>query len=305
MKPAMNPDLRALLGILAVLALAALLPLAASEYWIGVGITLAMWIALTQSWAVLSALSGYISLGHVVFYGLGSYVVVATWERLPLAASVPLAACAAALFAFVIGLPVLRVRGPYFVILSFGVAELVKYVLIAIEAAQGNASRLILGAPGLGTLYELLLGLAALATLLAAGIRMTRLGHGLRAIREDEEAAETLGVPVTRYKLAALVLSAAVPGAVGGVMALRSTYFEPAQVFDPMISFSMIAMVIIGGGDDLRGPILGAVLLSLISEFLWASAPQLYMIVLGALLCAFVLFVPEGLCGRLLRVRAQ
>jgi len=301
----MKTDLRALLGILAVLALAALLPLAASEYWIGVGITLAMWIALTQSWAVLSALSGYISLGHVVFYGLGSYVVVATWERLPLAASVPLAACAAALFAFVIGLPVLRVRGPYFVILSFGVAELVKYVLIAVEAAQGNASRLILGAPGLGTLYELLLGLAALATLLAAGIRMTRLGHGLRAIREDEEAAETLGVPVTRYKLAALVLSAAVPGAVGGVMALRSTYFEPAQVFDPMISFSMIAMVIIGGGDDLRGPILGAVLLSLISEFLWASAPQLYMIVLGALLCAFVLFVPEGLCGRLLRVRAQ
>ncbi len=303
MKP--NPDLRALLGILALLGLAALLPLAASEYWIGVGITLAMWIALTQSWAVLSALSGYVSLGHVVFYGLGSYVVVATWETLPLAASVPLAACAAALFAFVIGLPVLRVRGPYFVILSFGVAELVKYVLIAVEAAQGNASRLILGAPGLGTLYELLLGLAALATLLAGGIRMTRLGHGLRAIREDEEAAETLGVPVTRYKLAALVLSAAVPGAVGGVMALRSTYFEPAQVFDPMISFSMIAMVIIGGGDDLRGPILGAALLSLISEFLWASAPQLYMIVLGTLLCAFVLFVPEGLCGRLLRVRTQ
>ncbi len=303
MKP--NRDLPALLGILAVLALAALLPLAASEYWIGVGITLAMWIALTQSWAVLSALSGYISLGHVVFYGLGSYVVVATWERLPLAASLPLAACAAALFAFVIGLPVLRVRGPYFVILSFGVAELVKYVLIAVEAAQGNASRLILGAPGLETLYGLLLGLAALATLLAGAIRVTRLGQGLRAIREDEEAAETLGVPVTRYKLAALVLSAAIPGAVGGVMVLRSTYFEPAQVFDPMISFSMIAMVIIGGGDDLRGPILGAVLLSLISEFLWASAPQLYMIILGTLLCAFVLFVPEGLCGRLLRVRAQ
>ena len=303
MKP--NRDLPALLGILAVLALAALLPLAASEYWIGVGITLAMWIALTQSWAVLSALSGYISLGHVVFYGLGSYVVVATWERLPLAASLPLAACAAALFAFVIGLPVLRVRGPYFVILSFGVAELVKYVLIAVEAAQGNASRLILGAPGLETLYGLLLGLAALATLLAGAIRVTRLGQGLRAIREDEEAAETLGVPVTRYKLAALVLSAAIPGAVGGVMVLRSTYFEPAQVFDPMISFSMIAMVIIGGGDDLRGPAVGAVLLSLISEFLWASAPQLYMIILGTLLCAFVLFVPEGLCGRLLRVRAQ
>ena len=295
MKP--KRDVPVLLAILSILLLAALLPLAATEYWIGVGISLAMWIALTQSWAVLSALSGYISLGHVVFYGLGSYVVVATWESLPLAVSLPLAACAAALFAFAIGLPVLRVRGPYFVILSLGVAELVKYVLIAVEAAQGNASRLILGAPDLATIYYLLLGLAGIATLLAGATRMMRLGHGLRALRENEEAAETLGVPVTRYKLTAFVLSAAIPGAVGGVMALRSTYFEPAQVFDPMISFSMIAMAIIGGTDDLRGPVVGAVFLTLISEFLWASAPQLYMIILGALLCAFVLFVPQGICG--------
>lgn len=301
MMRARQPVTRDLAMILGLLAAAGLVPLVAGDYWIGVGIALLMAIALTQSWSILSSLSGYVSLGHVVFYGLGAYVVVASWGSLPVAASLPIAALAAAAFAFVIGLPVLRVRGPYFVILTFGLAELVKFCVIAIEAAQGRASRLILGTPGLDTLFFLMLALAAIATLLAWGARVTRLGHGLRAIRENEEAAETLGVPVARYKLAAFVLSAAIPGAVGGVMALRATYFEPIQVFDPMVSFSMIAMAIIGGGDDLRGPVIGAIVLGTLSEMLWASAPQLYMIILGLLLVIFVLFVPEGICGRLLR----
>ena len=292
---------RDLVLILGLLAAAGIVPFFAGDYWIGIGITLSMAIALTQSWSILSSLSGYVSLGHVVFYGLGAYVVVASWGTLPIAASLPVAALAAVAFAFVIGLPVLRVRGPYFVILTFGLAELVKFSVIAIEAAQGKASRLILGTPELGTLFFLMLALAALATLLAWGARVTRLGHGLRAIRENEEAAETLGVPVARYKLTAFVLSAAIPGAVGGVMALRATYFEPIQVFDPMVSFSMIAMAIIGGSDDLRGPVVGAIFLGVLSEMLWANAPQLYMIILGLLLVIFVLFVPEGICGRLLR----
>ncbi|MGH7073431.1 MAG: branched-chain amino acid ABC transporter permease [Stellaceae bacterium] len=288
---------------LAALAIVAVAGTFANDYWIGVGISVLMAIALAQSWALFSALSGYVSLGHVVFYGLGAYVVVVTWNIVPLPLALVLAAFAAAGFAFIIGLPVLRVRGPYFVILTLGIAELVKYVLIAVEAALGHASRLILGAPDPIVLYYMLLGLAAVATLLAAGVRLTRLGHGLRALREDEEAAETLGVPVTRYKLTAFVLSAAVPGAVGGVMALRATYFEPSLVFDPMISFAMIAMTIIGGSDDLRGPVLGAVLLTGLSELLWDTAPQAYMVILGVLLVIFVRFVPDGLSGLLRRAR--
>jgi branched-chain amino acid transport system permease protein len=296
---------RDLLWILGLLAACGLLPYFAGDYWIGIGISLMMAIALTQSWSILSSLSGYVSLGHVVFYGLGSYVVVASWGTLPMAISLPLAALAAAAFAFVVGLPVLRVSGPYFCILTFGLAELVKYCVIGFEAAQGQAGRLILGTPGLGALFFMMLALAAVATLLAWGARVTRLGHGLRAIRENEPAAETLGVPVARYKLIAFMLSAAVPGAVGGVMALRATYFEPIQVFDPMVSFSMITMAIIGGSDDLRGPVVGAVVLTLLGELLWANAPQLYMIILGLLLLIFVLFVPEGICGRLPRSAAK
>jgi branched-chain amino acid transport system permease protein len=292
---------RDLAAILVLLALCAAVGPFANDYWTGLGISLCMAVALAESWAILSALSGYVSLGHVVFYGLGSYVVVISWTVLPLAVSLPLAAVAAAAFAFVIGLPVLRVRGPYFVILTFGVAELVKFGLVAIESALGHASRLILGAPDPIILYYMMLALAALATVLAFLVRVTRLGHGLRAIRENEEAAETIGVPIAAYKLAAFVLSAAIPGAVGGVMALRATYFEPRIVFDPMISFSMIAMTIIGGSDDLRGPVIGAVLLTTLSELLWANAPQVYMIILGALLVGFVRFLPEGISGLLAR----
>ena len=288
---------RVLCAVLVALAAVGVAGAFVGDYWIGVGISVLMAVALAQSWAVLSALSGYISLGHVVFYGLGAYLVVVTWNVIPLPLALVLAAAAAAAFAFVIGLPVLRVRGPYFVILTFGVAELVKYVLIAIEAAEGHASRLILGAPDPIVLYDILLGLAAAATVLAAAVRMSRLGHGLRALREDEEAAETLGVPVARYKLIAFVLSAAIPGAVGGVLALRATYFEPSLVFDPMISFAMIAMTIIGGSDDLLGPVLGAVLLTGLSELLWDSAPQAYMVILGLLLVMFVRFVPHGISG--------
>ena len=289
--------------ILAGLTAVAVTGMFATDYWIGFGISLMAAIALTQSWAILSALSGYISLGHVVFYGLGAYLVVITWNVIPLPLALMLAALFAAAFAFVTGLPVLRVRGPYFVILTFGIAELVKYTLIAIEAALGHASRLILGAPDPIVIFYVLLGLALIATLVGAAVRSNRLGHGLRALREDEEAAETLGVPAARYKLTAFVISAAIPGSVGGVMALRATYFEPNTAFDPMISFSMIAMTIIGGSDDLRGPVLGAVLLTGLSELLWDVAPQGYMLILGILLLIFVRFLPEGLSGLIRRAR--
>lgn len=292
MKP--GRDLAAVVAVAAVLA--ALGPFA-NDYWIGFGISVFMAAALAQSWALLSGLSGYVSLGHVVFYGLGSYLVVVSWGAVPLWAALPLAGLAAAAFAFVIGLPVLRVRGPYFVILTLGIAELVKFGLIAIESALGHASRLILGAPDPVVLYYVMLLLAVLAATLGYLVRATRFAHGLRAIRENEEAAETLGVPVTAYKLGAFVLSAVIPGVVGGVMALRATYFEPRIVFDPMISFSMIAMTIIGGSDGVLGPILGAVLLSGLSELLWANAPELYMIILGALLVVFARFLPAGLGG--------
>jgi branched-chain amino acid transport system permease protein len=286
-------------GLAAVALLAAGVPMIGSSYVTGIGFSLFMWIALAQSWIILSGMAGYISLGHVVFAGIGAYVMVLGFNVVPLWLAVPVAALAAGGFAAIIGYPVLRVRGPYFVILTFGVAEFVRYGVINIESALGTFSRLLLGAPSIDALYWMMAALAAIATSTAYVVRRSRLGRGLIAIREDEAAAETIGVPVARYKIYGFVLSAAIPGAVGAVLILRTGYFEASQAFDPVVSFTVVTMAIIGGSDDARGPILGAAFLLLISELLWASLPQLYMIILGALLVIFVVAAPNGMVGLL------
>jgi branched-chain amino acid transport system permease protein len=301
---AFNASDRSLAALAAAGALVVVaLPFLGNDYAVGVGLTILMWLALTPSWCVLSRLTGYVSLGHVVFYGLGAYLVVVTWQTVPLWLAIPAAGLLAAAFAAVVGGPALRVRGPYFVILTFGLAELVKFSIMAYEAASGTAARILFGAPDLLVIYWLVAVLALASLLLLIWVSASRFGHGLRSLRENEEAAETLGVPVVRYKLLAFVLSAAIPGMVGAVMALRSTYFVVGQVFDPMVSVTVIAMALIGGGDTARGPVLGVLFLALLSELLWAQAPLLYMVILGAILVVFVLLVPEGVIGLARRLR--
>lgn len=282
----------------AVFAVAGLsLPFWGSNYLLGVGFALCSWIALVQSWTVLSAMTGYVSLGHAVFYGLGAYVVALSWGAVPMAVGLVLAGLVAGVFALVVGMPVLRVRGPYFVILTFGLAELVKYLVIILESELGSFSRLMFGAPDLIWLYAIAFALAAIGTIGAFVIRRSRLGRGLLALRENEEAAETVGVPVARLKMIAFALSAVIPGIVGGLAAMRTTYFEPMQAFDPTVSFTIVTMAVVGGSDDARGPLLGAAFFTLLSEILWARLPQAYMVVLGILLILFVLFIPRGLAG--------
>jgi branched-chain amino acid transport system permease protein len=288
---------------LAGLALFALLPLIVGPYALGIGLALLMWIALAESWAMFSGLSGYISLGHAVFYGVGAYATVLLWQVVPLWLAIPLSGAAAGLLAVCLGWPCLRVRGPYFVILTLGVSEFVKYIVISTEAALGRQGRLLIGTPSLTFLFEAMLVLAVVSMIVLYVVRSSKLGAGLLAIREDEVAAEAVGVNATALKLLAFTLSALIPGMVGGLMILRSTYFEPLQAFSPTTSFTIVTIAILGGTDEVPGPLLGAVLLVLMSELLWARAPEVYMIILGVLLVAFVLFLPEGLLGRAQRLR--
>lgn len=286
----------AALGLAWVLVIAGL-PFLLEPYGLSIAITLCMWIALTQSWVVFSGLTGYISLGHVVFVGIGAYVGVLAWKVLPLWASLIAGGCFASLFAILIALPVLRVRGPYFVVLTFGIAELVRHLVLNLERGLGASSRLLMGLPDNAVLFRWMGLFALIATALTLIVKPSRFGVGLNSIREDETAAETIGVPAVRYKALAYGLSAFVPGMVGGILVLRSTYFEVGQVFNPMISLSIIVMAIIGGSDDARGPLLGAAFLTLVQELLWARAPQFYLVLLGLLLIGFVMFAPKGLLG--------
>jgi branched-chain amino acid transport system permease protein len=286
----------------ATLAFMAALPLWGDDPAIGVGINLLVWVALSASWILFSGLTGYISLGHTVFYGIGGYVTALLWLSVPMWASVAAGGVAAALLALVAGYPCLRVRGPYFVMLTFGLAQFVKFVVIEIETALQIGGRLIIGAPSLDIIYWLFLAMATAIVLLAV-IRYSRFGSGLRAIREDEVAAETIGIPTVKYKVLAFAISAIIPGLVGGIMLMRSGYLEPDTIFDPTVSLTMICIAVIGGGNSPATALLGSLLLVGLSETLWVRFPLIYMILLGCLLVTFVLALPQGLLGLLAQLR--
>jgi len=262
-----------------------------------------MWIALTESWIILSGYTGYISLGHAAFFGVGAYLMALLWKKLPFFAIVPLGGLSSMLLAFAIGFPCLRIRGPYFVILTLGLSEFTKYLFINWEVnVSGTVGRILLGAPSLHTFYYSMLVIAGLGVGVAWWIQNSRFGIGLRSIKEDEEAADSLGIPTSLFKWLAFGVSALFPGLVGSVMALRWTYIDPYTVFNPIVSFQIIVIAFLGGVTEVKGPILGAIILTFISEFLWAKYPYYYMIILGAILIVLVYFIPSGILAFLNRM---
>ncbi len=273
-----------------------LLPLKASDYHVSVVLDILMWIALTESWIILSGYTGYISLGHSAFFGVGAYLMAMTVSSLPFALVVVLAGALSSAFAFAIGLPFLRIRGPYFVILTLGLTELTKYVFINLEIKLGGTvGRIIMVAPDLIAIYYSMLVVAVAATVTAYFTKNSRFGVALFSIKEDEDAANALGVNTSFYKWMAFGISAAIPGMVGAIMALRRSYIDPYTAFSPTISFQVIVMALLGGVEGIEGAMVGAIILTLISEVLWAQYPYHYMIILGAVMILIVKFMPQGL----------
>src|SRR5206468_6359569 len=138
-------------------------------------------------------------------------------------------------------------------------------------------------------IYWLFLTVATAAIILLAVVRYSRFGSGLRAIREDEVAAETIGVPTVKYKVLAFAISAIIPGLVGAIMLMRSGYLEPDTIFDPTVSLTMICIAVIGGSNTPAAALLGSLFLVGLSETLWVRFPLVYMILLGSLQITFVL----------------
>jgi len=285
--------LRGLVGI--VLLFLCLVPAFASDYLISLFLDLLMWIALAESWIILSGYTGYISLGHSAFFGLGAYFMAMTWTHVPYAVSVISGGLVCVAFAFAIGFPFLRVRGPYFVILTLGLSEFTKFLFINLEIKLGGTvGRILMMAPRLETLYYSVLVVGTAATLAAYLVKNSRFGMGLFSIKEDEDAANSLGINTSLYKWLAFGISAFFPGMVGAILALRRSYIDPYTVFNPLVSFQVIVMAFLGGFQDVEGALLGAVVLTLVSEALWARYPYYYMIILGAIIILVVKFMPLG-----------
>ena len=283
-----------------ILIVLAIYPIKGTGYGVRFMLQLFMWIALAQSWNLISGLTGYVSFGHIAFFGMGAYtagilIVKLGWPWLwaSLAGGV-----GAVVLALVIGWPCLRLKGPYFAIAMLGLNEVLRVAVSYFEGLTGGGSGLSLPALYASVPIYYAMGLMALAvTGLAYVIVTSRFGLRLMTIREDEVAAEAMGIDTFRYKLYAFLLSAVGPGIVGGLAARDQSYIEPISVFPLIMTITMIVMVLFGGKGTIWGPVLGAVLLFTLQEMIWARFIYLHQLLFGAIIITVVLLMPRGILG--------
>lgn len=259
-----------------------------------------MYIVLSLSWNIISGYTGYISFGHVVFYGVGSYttailVVDYGWHWV---LTLFVAVLVGIVFAIIIGYPVLRLKGPYFAIAMLGAAEGTRVIAI-------NWHSLTHGADGIAfpnienswETYHAMLVLMIVTIIVSYGVAHSRFGIRLNAIREDEIAAQSLGVNTTLYKMTALVLSAIFPAVAGGIQGYKTLYLEPESEFFILITIYMKLFAMFGGKGTVAGPILGAALLYSVQEITWVKFPTAHLIAFGVFIILVARFMPRGLIG--------
>ncbi|MFH0824655.1 MAG: branched-chain amino acid ABC transporter permease [Pseudomonadota bacterium] len=302
--------------LILIAALAVLPWLGIPVYFVSFMFTLFLYVCLASSWSIIGGLAGYLSFGHAAFLGIGAYstaIIAKALDLSPLGTlfSVIPAGAVSALIALVIGYPCLRLRGPYFAVITlcFGfVAQLAVKNL----AFTGGADGLWLKAMDLpihasrSVSYEMMLLLTVLTVFTAGKVWGSKFGAGLRAIKEDEEVAQTMAINAPKLKLTAFVISAFFPGMCGGIFACYLTYIHPDIVFDVNISILIVLMALFGGGNHRLGAVVGAASLTLVNEglstFVKAESAR---IIYGCLFVAVIIFMPNGIIEYLGNIRSR
>lgn len=314
MKPWRNPGLWIALIVVVVLALLPLVTRSASLRETLFNVLLS--VALASSLNILLGYTGYVSFGHIVFFGLGGYVGFylideAGWHLLPAALAGGLAS---ALLAFLLGLAILRLRGAYFALATIGINEAMKALVVNLPFLGGPTGMELnfqvyrqYGGPAqmLWTVYAAVAVLAAIVVVVSLLVKKSKFGLGLMAIREDEDAAEVMGVTAPRAKTYAYILSALFPGILGALFFFKQGVIEPGSAFRLHMSIELLVMVMLGGAGTVLGPILGAgvyqwLRVSLLTsniELLGMRIRDIQLAVAGLLLLLIVLFIPVGAIG--------
>ena len=257
-----------------------------------------LYVACATAWDLVGGLAGQVSFGHAAFFGVGAYVTaILVRAGVPLFVSIPPAALAAALYGLLWGWPCLRLRGPFFAIATIGVGEATRLAALLWEPVTGGATGLTLpiGRSAPLVAYYLALALAMTSIATAMLVRRSRLGLALACVREDVDAAESIGIRSGWVQVQALMISAAIVGAAGSIYARYLFYVEPGDVFAFNRSIALILMTIIGGVNSLWGPPLGAVLFLGLEQVLAAWFPSAHLGIYGLLLIVMMLFEPRGL----------
>jgi len=267
--------------------------------------TVLMFVALAVAWNLIGGFAGYACFGQVGFFGLGGYAAAVLIIHLNLSfwLALPLAGLIAGVFAAVVGAPLLRLKGHYFAVATLGVAEGLRELVTNLPRLTGGGAGITIPTvgkeaptPWLGNdgFYILFLLLAVGAVAVGLLVSVSRAGYALRAIHQDEDAAAAVGVNTTVAKTVTFAVSAALTGAVGAAYAFQQITIFPERLFDVDITVLMVVMVVLGGSGTVIGPVLGAVSVAFISEWLRQNYPQVHTFLLGGLIIAAVVMLPQG-----------
>lgn len=280
------------------------LPRFLSGYWVRVITTIFMYAVIAQGINIMSGYMGYLPFGNAMFFGIGAYVTAIGMSKgLSFLVVVPLAAITAILFSILLGLPVLRLRGHYFAIATIGMsAAILAVVQNATEitgGAMGTTLPIIDKAPDVvyNYFYLAMFSLMVITTLSLYFIIKSRFGFGIRSIKANEDAANSMGINTTYHKVAAWAISAFFTSIAGALYSYWMSFIAPDEVFDVMIAVNTIVIMLIGGAGTILGPIIGAFLFELLSEVTWSTFLEYHLAVLGITIIIIVFFVPKGVIG--------
>ncbi len=279
-----------------------LFPLFNNNFVIRFGTDILMFAIMASAWNIIGGYTGYASFGNVVFFGIGAYVTAILMEKagLNFAVAFVLSGFGAALFAILIGLPVLRLRGHYFAIATLGVAEAMKALVQNLELTEGN-SGIYLPMLDLSVksqyyfFFYMMLGTLVVTLLVTYLILKAKFGYSLIAIREDEDAANSVGINTTYAKTMAFALSGFFTGLAGSIYAYQQAFIKPGPVFTVGTTVKMIVMAVFGGIGQLFGPLLGAFCIEIISEVLSNYFLAIHTLFFGAVVILAIVFTPKGM----------
>ena len=291
----------------AVVAGLAATRLGVNEYYFFAGYMVLQFVGIATAWNILGGYAGYVNFGSAGFFAIGVYCSIALIKAvdLPLPLLIVAGAIAAGIVGLATGYLTLRLRGVYFAIATLALA-IVLETLVANWGYVGGASGTVVMRPRevmffdsyVEFLFVVMLVLAAGAIVIARTIEHSRLGRGLRAIRDEELAAECMGVPTLKLKLVATTISGALMGAAGAPFSYYVTYVDPPSAFNLSFAVNAVAMPMIGGTATWIGPLVGALLLGSIQQVATVTiSSELNLLIVGLMLIIFVVLAPEGLVG--------
>jgi branched-chain amino acid transport system permease protein len=273
------------------------LTLAGSGYQAQVVFSTAMFVLLASGWNLIGGVAGHVSFGQVAFFGLGGYAAATAMLRLhaPWQAAAACAAVVAVLLAVPLGLIMLRLRGIFFALGMFGLAQIGAIVAKMAPLTGGAEGESIPSVGDAQVTAIVMLAIAAVGVVAAQWIVSSPLGLRLMAIRDDEVGALASGVNASAVKVTAFAVSACYAAVAGALYVWNIGYIDPNAAFSGTIELQTILMVLIGGIGSVWGPVAGAVVVSVIGQLLWAQYPQQEQIILGALTVLTVVLLPGGL----------